>query len=357
MISRDVKALDQSSAVFDRLKEYSTLFERLDVVVMGRKPKHVKYSNTEKLYIYDTTSKSKLISLIKTFLKTLKIARKSTNGDTWISSQDPFESGLLAFVIAKISHIKLQVQFHTDCFNIQFIKHRVINYFRALAARFIFVRADSVRVVSDRIKSSLLTFDFGLATKIHVLPIWTDVESIQKSVVSNDWNLRNKFPEFKKIILIIARLESEKNIELSLRAFKKVLRINNEVGLIIAGNGSKENWLKNLTKSLGIERNVRFLGWVGDTASLYKTSDILLVTSFYEGYGLNMVEAVACGCPVVATDVGVSKELDVTIVTYDAGQIAIVLKEVLDQSQSLKIPEEFIISKQRYLEGFKNTFN
>jgi glycosyltransferase involved in cell wall biosynthesis len=364
MISRDVKALDQSSAVFERLKEYAGLFDELHVVVMGRKS-NLKSLHIEKLKIYNASSHLKLVSVFKTFLVGLKLARKNKSGDTWITSQDPFESGLLAFIIAKFAKIKLQLQFHTDCFNMLYIKHSFSNYFRALIARLLVTRADSIRVVSERIRKSLSTFlpaqladqgDFRLSTRIFILPIWTDISKIEESAINPDHNLRNKFSEFKKIILIVARLEAEKNIELSLFAFKKALRFNPDLGLVIAGNGRKEKWLKRLVKSLNIETNVRFIGWVSDVQSLFKTSDMLLVTSFYEGYGLNMVETAACGCPVVATDVGVAKEIGAVVVPYDAGQIALKVIEVLDQDQRLEIPSQFITSKQEYLNRFKNTF-
>ncbi len=355
MISRDVKTLDSSSVVYGRLKEYSNLFDELHVVVMGRKS-NLKSLLIERLYIYNRTGGFKLFSFIKTFLKSLSLARKIKSGDNWITSQDPFESGLAAFLIAKLSKTKLQLQFHTDCFNMLFIKHSLSNYFRALIARFIVTRADSIRVVSERIKNSLLTINNKLSTRISVLPIWTDISKIATDTINPDHNLRNKFPEFRKIIIIMARLETEKNIELSLHAFKKALRFNTELGLVIAGNGRKEKWLRRLVKSLNIETNVRFIGWVSDVQSLFKTSDMLLVTSFYEGYGLNMVEAVACGCPVVATDVGVAKVIGAVVVLYDAGQIALTVVDVLNKEEKPKIHGKFIISKQEYLKRFKETF-
>lgn len=357
MISRDVKALDSSSAVYARLKEYSSLFEELNVVVMARSPKNIKSLNTERLYIYNATSQSKIVSFFKTFFIARKLARKNNGKDTWVTSQDPFESGLVAFIIAKLTRIKLQLQLHTDCFNLLYIKHNFANYFRTLIARFIVTRADSIRVVSERIKSSLLTFDFRLSTKISVLPIWTDISHIQQSEVSEKFDLKKKFPEFGKIILIVARLEKEKNIELSLISFKKMLRFDNTLGLVIAGSGREEEWLKNLAKSLGIGNNVRFIGWVSDTTSLFKTADLLLVTSFYEGYGLGIIEAVACGCPVVSTDVGIAKEAGATIVPYDAGQIALNVIEVLNQKERKILKDKFNISKSDYLDLFKKLFN
>jgi glycosyltransferase involved in cell wall biosynthesis len=195
-----------------------------------------------------------------------------------------------------------------------------------------------------------------LASRIIILPIWTDIDSIRNRIVTSESDLKHKFPEFRKIILIVARLESEKNIELSLLAFKKIMRLDGGIGLVIVGSGSKKEWLEKLVKSLNIETGVRFIGWMSDVASLFKSSDLLLITSFYEGYGLSIVEAMACGCPVVSTDVGVARQVGATIVPYDAGQIALDVVEVLNQDQKSKIDPQFIISKQEYLNRFKGTF-
>lgn len=356
MISRDIKALDESSAVFGRLKEYSNLFDELHVVVMGRNS-NLKSLHTEKLYIYNRTSGFKTISFVSTFFKSFSLAQKSKSVDTWITSQDPFESGLLAFMIAKLTKCKLQLQFHTDCFNSLYFKHSVSNYFRTLIARFIVTRADSIRVVSERIKSSLLTIDNKLSTRISVLPVWTDIEEISNIPIKAENNLREKFPEFKKIILIVARLESEKNIDLSLLAFKKLLRFKPDTGLVIAGNGGKSEWLTQYARILGIEDSVRFLGWQSDVVSLYKSVDLLLVTSLYEGYGLNIVESIACGTPVVSTDVGVAKDVGAYIVNYDAGEIALRVSDVVEKDSRVSLNKEYYLSKKDFLDKFKRTFN
>ncbi len=356
MISRDAKVLDKDSAVYARVLEYSTLFDGLHIVVMSCTPKVCNATSVDKLFVYDATSRFKIVSPFKTFFKALKIARKNKSDNIWITSQDPFESGFLAFLVAKFTRIKLQLQFHTDCFNMLFIKHNLANFFRTFIARTIVSRADSIRVVSDRIRSSILNLKSKIKADIHLLPIWIDIEEIKNRAIISEYDLRAKFPEFSKIILIVARLESEKNIELGIRAFQKMLRFDKNLGLVIAGVGSKESWLKKLTNYLGISDRVKFLGWVPDVSSLYKTSDILLVTSFYEGYGLNMLESVACGTVVISTDVGVAGEIGANIVPFDAGAIALKAIEILNQNKKVELPQKFLISKKEYLELFKKTF-
>jgi glycosyltransferase involved in cell wall biosynthesis len=94
------------------------------------------------------------------------------------------------------------------------------------------------------------------------------------------------------------------------------------VGLVIVGSGSEESELKNLAQKLGIENAVIFEGWQNNLASYYKTCDCFLVTSWYEGYGMTLVEAAAVGTKIVSTDVGIAKEVVAEVVGYrpeDAG--------------------------------------
>jgi len=62
-------------------------------------------------------------------------------------------------------------------------------------------------------------------------------------------------------------------------------------------------------KKLKIDKSVVFEPWQNDLISYYKTANLFLVTSNYEGYGMTIVEAIASHCPVVSTDVGIAKEI------------------------------------------------
>lgn len=358
MISRDAKALDRTSAVYERLVEYSKLFDHLDVLVLARKVKTNKDLNTDRLSLYNLTGNIKVWAFMRTLFLGVRIARKSNNGcNLWVTSQDPFESGIVAYIISRVGGIKFQTQFHTDCFNPLYIRMSMSNLFRSFLARFVARHADHIRVVSERIRESIVSLNRGLETRITVLPIWFDVEKMREGIINENHNLKSRFREFNKVVIVVARLEAEKNIDLSLLAFKKVLRFNPDAGLVVVGNGSREKWLKTLTQSLGIESSVRFVGWVSDVVSLFKTADLLLVTSLYEGYGLNMVEAVVCGCPVVATDVGIAKEVGAKIVPYDAGKIALSVVDIFNKCEYQKLNESFSISIDEYLRKFSHQFN
>ena len=63
--------------------------------------------------------------------------------------------------------------------------------------------------------------------------------------------------------------------------------------------------------------------------SYYKTADLFLNTSLFEGYGMTLVEARAAGCKVVSTDVGVAREVGAKIIPYDSEQIAAAICDMI----------------------------
>jgi len=114
-----------------------------------------------------------------------------------------------------------------------------------------------------------------------------------------------------------SRLTKEKNIGLAIKAMKEVVKVNPGVGLVIVGSGPEEDKLKQKTRESEIEKKVIFEPWTNDLPSYYKTCDLFLLTSWYEGYGMTLVEAKATGCKIISTDVGVAREIGVLVTSYD----------------------------------------
>jgi glycosyltransferase involved in cell wall biosynthesis len=104
-----------------------------------------------------------------------------------------------------------------------------------------------------------------------------------------------------------------------------------QAGLIIVGSGSEADRLTSLVKKHGLEKSVMFEPWAdqGTLYSYYKTADLFLVTSLFEGYGMTLVEAHAAGCKIVSTDVGVAGEEGAQIVEYSPAAVARGITSVL----------------------------
>ncbi len=297
IINLDKSIFRPGSKSLNDLKDYSRFFEKLFIITwtLGNE-KPIFFEN--RLFIYPTNSRSKLFYLFNTF----KIFKKYIQEEkiNLISSQDPFETGLAAFLISKKYKIPLHLQAHTDFLSSYFWRESFLNKIRAGVAKFLIPRAVGIRVVSERIKKSIVLRLGICELKIAVLPIFVDVKRIEESPIKI--NLRQKYPQFDFIILMASRLTKEKNIGLAIEAIKEITKKHPKTGLIVAGEGpEKENY--------SLHSNVVIEPWTDDLISYYKTADLFLLTSNYEGYGMAVIEAMASGCPVIMTDVGLAGEI------------------------------------------------
>ena len=87
-----------------------------------------------------------------------------------------------------------------------------------------------------------------------------------------------------------------------LEVFGNVARADNECRLEIYGDGSQRNKLLAKIKELGLENRAFLKGMVSDPVAALKGATCLALTSVYEGFGMVLIEAMACGVPVVSFD-------------------------------------------------------
>ena len=253
------------------------------------------------------------------------IARR--RGITMITCQDPFLTAMAGIRLKKEVGVPLEIQVHADLGSPNFAYSTGNKIRKSLALSYL-PKADHIRVVSNRIKEYLV-HDLGIdSSRIEVRPIAVDVQTIKDAPVLPGADLRAKYPQFKKIAFAASRLEPEKNIGLAVDAWNEVARTRPEAGLVIVGSGSQTDALK---KRAAHNPNVVFEPWADlpTLYSYYKTADAFLVTSLFEGYGMTLVEAAAAGCPIVSTDVGVSREMGATIADWNAADFARAIKAVL----------------------------
>jgi glycosyltransferase involved in cell wall biosynthesis len=110
-------------------------------------------------------------------------------------------------------------------------------------------------------------------------------------------------------LLFAGRLVSGKGVDIAVQALRHVLDKNFDVVLDIVGDGPERTATERLVNSLGIADRTRFYGWVGwsDLERLYARAHVFVHCSRKEGFGKVIVEAMAFGLPVVATDVGLCR--------------------------------------------------
>lgn len=289
---------------------YGAYFGSLDIIGFSlSSDKRLPFRASPKVQIYPTNSTSRIFY----GLDTIRIAKRlygpaSAQGSGLtkpdvISVQDPFETGLLGVLMSAMIHVPLHVQVHTDLLAPAYARHSLINRVRLFIAGIVLGRAARIRVVSARIKEGLET-QWGIKAPITVLPIFADLERFKN--IPPDAELSVRFGQFKHRLLVVARLEPEKNVALAIHAFAQVAPA--EACLIIVGDGSDHGHLVTLAHMLRISDRVFFEN-EKDSLPYYCLADLVLVPSLYEGYGIVIVEALAAGKPVISTDVGVARSM------------------------------------------------
>ena len=293
MLSTDSKIFEKNSAVHARMILYGALVEHLDIIVLSKnKTKQDLLSPT--VTAYSTCSGSRFGALFQA----IQMGRRF-NDVNLVTAQDPFEIGFVGWRISRTLGARLELQVHTDFMSLYFAAENIKNKIRVMIAKFLLPKADCVRVVSERIKKSIT----GLTNaSITVLPVFTDIKKFQDI---DGRSIRAQFSQFEKIVLVVSRLEPEKNVAQAIEVFARIVTKYPKAGLLIVGDGSERKNLKSQISNLKLGDNVVFIGTQKEVAHYYVAADVYLHTSLYEGYGLTLLEAYVAGLSIVTTDVGI----------------------------------------------------
>lgn len=135
----------------------------------------------------------------------------------------------------------------------------------------------------------------GLKTRVTVLSNGLDLKRFKPKK-----NYKSSSPR----ILYVGRLGYEKNIEILLRAMKLVLKNSPKAALTIVGQGPAMESLKRLASELGMQRSVKFTGFVKNEKlpKIYQSHDVFVTASTFETQGIVIIEAMASGLPVVGVN-------------------------------------------------------
>lgn len=313
-IGNDRSIFDEDAPIRARLLEQASLVSELHVIVFTpRREKFKKLSLGNHLTIHPTSSAGKYTYLQdayhigKDILHKEKVGGIEKGHTKWlVTTQDPFEAGVLGYALSRKFHIPLHLQLHTDPFSKAWQQEKFSNHIRFIVARFLLRRAASIRVVSERTHRSVLALGVP-EERLTKVPIFVDVEKFADAKPTFD--LHQSYSRYSQIILSIGRLQPEKNYNGLIRAFAKVHKAHPETMLLIVGSGPERDRLLSIARSLEIHEAVAILPWARDVASYYKTCDIYVQPSLYEGWGMAVIEAMASGAPVVMSDVGCAGEV------------------------------------------------
>jgi len=176
-------------------------------------------------------------------------------------------------------------------------------------APYLYNRAvDAVAAISSKVADAL--GEAGVARDhLRIIPSGVDGHHFRPASSSEREAARSRLGIKQEDFLVgtVGMLEARKGHRYLIEAIAKLNRTVGEAPRIkfaIAGDGAMRDELANLARELGIANDTLFLGMIGDSRQLLDALDVFVFPSLKEGLGVALLEAMACGLPVVATRAG-----------------------------------------------------
>jgi glycosyltransferase involved in cell wall biosynthesis len=165
--------------------------------------------------------------------------------------------------------------------------------FGRLIERVVSRLGDTVIAVSQSTRSDLRSI--GVKGEVEIVPNGVDLEEAELSssaAVPSD-------------VIFAGRLVDIKNVDLLIRSVSRIRRVRDDLSCVVVGDGPERPRLEALTKDLGLQANIHFVGFLdarADFMSYMKMSKVMVLPSTREGFGIVVLEANACGLPVVTVN-------------------------------------------------------
>jgi glycosyltransferase involved in cell wall biosynthesis len=283
-------------------------------------------------------------------------ALRRLNADVVISCM--WYPAIVSFLARKLHFVHFRHVIHDTVNMTEYIEdHFETEKYRSLKTyltKKAYRNAEAMIVVSQGEKKDLIDNFKMPEERIHVVYNPVNSEMISK-MSSEEINLKINKP----VIVTAGRLVYQKGFDILLRAFRKARNII-ESKLLILGAGEKEKELMSLCTSLKLQEDVMFLGFQENPFKFMKEASVFCLASRYEGLGNVILEAMALGVPVIATDcrsgpgeiLGEGK-YGILVPVENPDAIAEAIIKVLSDSQlrerladlSLKRAEDFSVEK------------
>jgi glycosyltransferase involved in cell wall biosynthesis len=229
------------------------------------------------------------------FLKIAKIIQQIKPDVIHTHNTQPLVEGVLGCIAA----FRLPKIVHTDHAR-QFPDKKRYMFAEWCASHFVHKMVG----VSEKTTENLRRFEKISPKKLVTIENGIILQNYQITIDRTAKRKELNLPESGSIVGVIARLEPVKGVTFLLKAAPAILAEYPDTLFLIVGDGSEKNNLIQESRDLGITDNVFFTGVRHDIPQLLKLLDIYVLPSISEGLPMGLLEAMAAGCPVVASSVG-----------------------------------------------------
>lgn len=169
-----------------------------------------------------------------------------------------------------------------------------------LLSRKIYKNFNMIVAISEATKKSIIELLKIKESKIKIIYNGIRLENFNKVKQINKYNLIKNYQEEDVILLMVGRFSEQKDQKTIIKA---ITLLPKNYKLLLVGDGPLRTKAEELSRELGVSHRVFFLGIRKDVPNITKTSDIVIVSSNWEGFGLVAVEGMFSGKPVIGTNV------------------------------------------------------
>lgn len=257
------------------------------------------------------------------------------------------KAGILGRIASKLAGVPIIIHsphghiFHPDSHIDGVPTNRFLLKLLLCLERFTAKFTDRIIALTEFGKRDQVRLGIGETGKYVVIHNMIDLERYQ---FGNQQNLDEKKRELglfstSPIVGTVARLTPEKGHRYLLEAVAKIKPSIPDIKFLLIGDGPLRDELENQADKMAISDNVIFLGLHKDVPEILQILDLFVLPSLYEGLGIVLVEAMACGKPVVATSVGGVPEIvkdgqtGLLVPPHDSSALARAIKTLLDDTK------------------------
>jgi len=188
------------------------------------------------------------------------------------------------------------------------LSHPLVVRFQVILERLASHWCDRIISVAEHYRRAMLELKIAPADKVCTVINGIDLEMFQ-GVDHAAARRRLDYDDREKIIGAVGRVVPVKGFQYAIEAMPAVVRRHPTARLVIAGEGSMEAELKQRVRQLDMDEHVTFLGFRSDTPDLLAACDVFIQPSLREGMSIVLIEGMAAGKAIVATDIWGNQEM------------------------------------------------
>jgi len=220
------------------------------------------------------------------------------------------KAGVLGRLAAKMAGVpKIVHTYHGHVFEGYF--GGFSSYVILLMNRLLGMITNQIVVVSESVRDEICgKYKIASIEKTEVIPLGLETKEYEAAdLLRGKLRQELKIRQGETLVVFVGRLVPIKNCKMLIEVAKQIISRDESIKFLIVGDGEMRVSLEKQVEEIGLSDRVIFTGWRRDLNAVYADADIVVLTSLNEGTPVSLIEAMLCGRPVVATDVGGVKDV------------------------------------------------